>query len=264
MKRRSLTVLLCLLAIISLASVGFASWVISADDTEVATGNIQVEDVTDERVDISNVVLSKKSFNFTAPENATTGWLKNETTNIANLSTILTFNVKIGGVAAEIGENVTITIDWDLTTKDLLDKAVDAGYILEVPELKVEYTADGNHKVEILFKWGTKFGGTAKVGDTQAVAGENPFTYYNRQKVNDALYYINGADEDDTTKYFKDADGQYFSDSKHQNPVNEESIIKNLKPFTWGDEAKATLQGLYKLFNEKTYSITINASPKTE
>ena len=130
-----------------------------------------------------------------------------------------------------------------------------------MPVLNVEYTTDGNHKVEIVFNWGTKFGGKAKVGDTPAVAGENPFTYYNKQNVNGALYYINGVDKDDTTKYFKNTEGKYFSDSEFKNEVAGE-IINNLKPFTWGDEAKATLEDLFDLFNGIEYSITIKASPK--
>ena len=64
MKRRSLTLVLCLLATLSLASVGFAAWVISAGDIENATGQINVDTVTDNRIMISEIKLDDDSWDF--------------------------------------------------------------------------------------------------------------------------------------------------------------------------------------------------------
>lgn len=53
MKRKTLTMVLCLLTVLSVVGVGFASWIISADASDVTEGNIVVDTVTDNRLSLS-------------------------------------------------------------------------------------------------------------------------------------------------------------------------------------------------------------------
>ena len=57
MKRKTMTLVLCLLAALALVSVGFASWVISADANKTVSGNIKVDTVEDKRLS-ADVTLS--------------------------------------------------------------------------------------------------------------------------------------------------------------------------------------------------------------
>lgn len=59
MKRKTMTMLLCLLTVLSIVGVGFASWVITAEATEIRTGNIVVDTVTDERL---SIIVSPSQF----------------------------------------------------------------------------------------------------------------------------------------------------------------------------------------------------------
>ena len=94
MKRKSLTMILCLLTCLSLVGVGFAAWVISSGDTETVTGNITVDSVSDERFTFGTMpTLAKIHYgmdNTTAIEGA---WLTNEDTGKQNLKA--TFEVTL-------------------------------------------------------------------------------------------------------------------------------------------------------------------------
>ena len=59
MKRKTLTLTLCLLALVALFSVGFAAWVVTApiNDTD-ASGNFVVEEVSDERVTLTATIAA--------------------------------------------------------------------------------------------------------------------------------------------------------------------------------------------------------------
>lgn len=84
MKRKTMTMMLCLLCTLALVSVGFASWVISTSTTVQQEGNIVVESVTDNRVNVSVKFLSTTENNeiiFGRPKNYTekvNDWLKND------------------------------------------------------------------------------------------------------------------------------------------------------------------------------------------
>ena len=53
MKRKTLTLVLCLLTVMSLVGVGFASWVIDADASAPVEGNIIVDTVADKRLELA-------------------------------------------------------------------------------------------------------------------------------------------------------------------------------------------------------------------
>ena len=240
MKRRSLTVLLCLLAIISLASVGFASWVISADGEEQVEGNISVETVTDQRVIISNLVKNPDTANFifgqpqVSPDNATEDWLVAK--NVATEQLTLTITFDIANKALPSGtdvtkENTSITVGFEAYTGEEESKvefdfsqAVAKGYIKEVPTANVSIV---NNKVTITikFEWGKLF-------DNQ-----NPFNFYNSKDIN---------------KTFKVDDNGFASESG--------------KDMTYGDHAAKYMLEMDKFFNDAAnvnYVVTIKATQPT-
>ena len=196
MKRRSLTVLLCLLAIISLASVGFASWVISAGDTEELEGNIQVETVSDQRLSILITQnLSATSFVFGKPTdfvNDNSKWLKANDVPNEVLSTKFSFKVSSSDESKELIygsangntklQNVWVKVEFDDATKTLLEGAKNAGFIKDVPTMTMALPAnDVNNTttftdVTFTFEWGSTFGGM------------NPYKFYNEKVVNDGYY----------------------------------------------------------------------------
>ena len=192
MKRRSLTVLLCLLAIISLASVGFASWVISAGDEVEATGSIVVEKVTDERVMITELKFDDveyvneetvlPSFVFGKSSATTThDWLKNDTPE--HLQILISFKVikKADNSEIKSTDDVNLSVDFGLVDGHsfAVEGVQDKVYAEIVEPTKIVYNSEkGRFECTIALKWGNYFG---------EVAGVNPFEYYNNQKLTDEL-----------------------------------------------------------------------------
>ena len=68
MKRKSLTLLVCLLACLALGSVGFAAWVITNDANAQDTGTIRVDVVKDARLSISAEITEGERIIFGAKE----------------------------------------------------------------------------------------------------------------------------------------------------------------------------------------------------
>ena len=186
MKRRSLTVLLCLLAIISLASVGFASWVISADDTEVVEGNIQVETVTDQRLDVVVAEGQNKNINLLAPatQEIPNSWLKGNGES-EKLEVVIDFTVKYKDSDNKNTPTAKVTWTWDEATRTLLDEAIAAQYITE-PTVIITNRGNCNYSLTIKFAWGDAF----KLDGVNV----NPYTYYNTGKT--ANGFVNGVDGD--------------------------------------------------------------------
>lgn len=252
MKRRSLTVLLCLLAIISLASVGFASWVISAGDDVEATGNIQVETVTDQRlkIEFTNNPESQ-SFNLLAPaakdQTNDKAWLTAPETAGEVKEVTLSFTVKYKN--QEGTPNANVTVAWDQLTAAKLAEAVELGYIAKVPTTEndgivITKGDNGSYTAKIKFEWGSLFG------------GENPYTYYNADKkgANDKIYVGN--------------------DSETGARIVKTSAETGLTESTWADEAMLQLRALYEFFTVTgesegvkapfTYGIVITATPDAQ
>ena len=207
MKRRSLTLVLCLLATLSLASVGFAAWVISAGDTENLTGNITVHAVSDQRLTIEELTIDGAEYNVansswknTVPEfifGKGTGeekWLKNDTVDKLTLKVKFKIyentkdSANPSGTKEEVTDTDKITItntfaaniaaagkdseDVDMTYADIVNAAPEATY----------NDASGYWEFDIALKWGNFFG---KIGDFAGVVGTNPFTYYNGLEFSD-------------------------------------------------------------------------------
>ena len=203
MKRKTLTLVLCLLTVMSLVGVGFASWVISADDYEKISGNIVVDTVTDARYTLTITNPEIKDIILTGPENATNGWLTyvddNEKGNV-NLTVVYTFSVTkndgskfvkksnvVDGYTYEFLSDLNIDVKFNgpkekdgendtkfgtLLTNNVISKISKDGYIVSNVVLSNDdKTATFN--VTVGYSWGSLF------------ENENPFTYYNTKGAND-------------------------------------------------------------------------------
>lgn len=187
MKRKTMTLVLCLLAALALVSVGFASWVISVDAKGTKTGNIVVDTVEDKRVEIQ-VSLTAPDFIFGGPTSEQmTGisnpWLTNNNEKTEVLK--VTANVKV------LKKGTTTPVD--LTSNQVQFEVVDnatSGYAaatgtkkyIVAPSVAAELTKGenaGEYTVTIEFKWGTAFEVTPGSG------GVNPYIYYNKLEATD-------------------------------------------------------------------------------
>lgn len=176
MKRRTLTLMICLLSVLSLVSVGFASWIITANDTQEAEGNIQIETVTDNRVFIVDIV-NPSDIVFGAPKTPdefANPWFTAKKMADENLSATITFDVqkKDGTSIARSNVNITASVEVKDTEGKTFEELVSAGYIEAVPTVTV---SDSAYSITISLNWGAKWG------------NKNPYNYYNGHKVTDEI-----------------------------------------------------------------------------
>lgn len=186
MKRKTMTLVLCLLAALALVSVGFASWVISADAKGETEGQITVDTVVDNRltVDISfkdNV----KEFRFGAPEtmNNSNAWLKNDSEDKEKLTVVL--NVKVTKdasntiSASDLKSKIKVT-EFASTLFEATYAETTKKYINKTEPLVSDVTVDSsnpnifNFTITLQLKWGNVFADGA-----EATEGDNPYIYYN-------------------------------------------------------------------------------------
>lgn len=200
MKRKTLTLVLCLLATFALASVGFAAWVLTNPDVTVTgetQGDFTVYSATDASVSVE-ASFDNTGFVFGAPVTPESGgnpWL----TATGMDTDVLTVNVTliIANYASLSDAGLTIKIyptfnDVEDTTKlksaigseyiacstgTFKDESITVGsdtksaYVLTKQIAKstiqpTENEGEGTVTFALTFAWGTKFG------------GENPFNYY--------------------------------------------------------------------------------------
>ncbi len=175
MKRKTMTLVLCLLAALALVSVGFASWVISAGATDNVEGQIKVETVDDRRLTIT--ASTNDQFTFGAPKtDKEDAWL----TNTTKESLTITINVTIGKKDSNNTEldlnqvNLTAEIS-ELTGK--YQEAVEAGYVCAIDEATIVPEGTGeNRTIKITIKWGNHWG-----------TNTNPYDYFNDKDVNEKV-----------------------------------------------------------------------------
>ena len=168
MKRRTLTLMICLLSVLSLVSVGFASWIITANDTEDVTGNIQIETVTDNRVFIVDIV-DPSDIVFGAPKTPDTfanPWFTANEMDDENLSATITFKVVDANDTAVAADKVTVTANIELVGAKSFDDLVTDGYIQAAPTVTPVRSGDV-YTITVTLNWGAKWG------------NKNPYNYYN-------------------------------------------------------------------------------------
>lgn len=176
MKRKTMTLVLCLLAALALVSVGFASWVISAGTSETTEGTITVDDVVDKRLQITKPQWAKgNTFYFGGPtaeqkkQVTKTAWLTNDDAE-EKLTLSFTFTVSFKGTTYTKGDAVVTGSIAEQGEANLYGIAKNEGYVGELPEVVITEGEDGLFTATITFTWGEKFDNT------------NPYVYYNNNK----------------------------------------------------------------------------------
>ena len=267
MKRKTLTLILCLLTVMSLVGVGFASWVISAGDSETVGGNIVVDTVVDQRYTLvvtkpgdENIILAAPSEANTAT--ATNKWLTSDIAKGAAKTTV-TYTCKVtkndGTAFTEVINNEG---NLDSEERIISDLRIDMNFSATVDEGKtdlqdsidkkiIEYISDDGcsyHQFQLSadkktitfmvtfgFDWGELFDYMVEETPHTDV---NPFEFYNRQEANDLC----GEDV-----YAVDASG------------NIGDLISD-EVATWADHAYYYLTILSKIDASAKYSATISVS----
>ena len=235
MKIKKLSLGLMVLAFVALTSVGFAAWVITGDAEESTTGQIQVEQAIDARIQMTVAIkddAEKDNDNviiFGTGEAGTLDpskiWLTNTDVPDENLSVTLVLTITNW-------DTVNANIDWFEGSVSVASAAYDSAKVIlngegEADDVKLlgelpsesfdkdDFVAgNGVYEIPLTFTWGDAF----KVGG----ANLNPYTYYN-----------------DGTKTSAD----------------------------YGDEALARLNHIYQYLqpdgegNKATYTVTVTAAP---
>lgn len=184
MKRKTMTMMLCLLCTLALVSEGFASWVISVDAEANASGSIEVDTVTDNRVYVSDVTFtsdnSKIYFGAPATMNKEGAWLTNTSSETENLVVTFTFNVYSKStrqdtdlVDAKVTGGALVVTDasGDNSGKTAYDNAIKNKYI-QAGTVNVVNVSTGKYKGTITFAWGEYF-------KNSSGTSVNPYDYFN-------------------------------------------------------------------------------------
>lgn len=174
MKRKTLTLAISVFALLAIISVGFASWVITRPvDEKVATGQIQVDDVTDLNITLSyewvddehgtNVLESAPKIVFGSKGSAENNWLANE--NSENLVAYLKVNITASKLEALGTKNIVAKFNVigdlsrynDLKQKGYIDGNADGSNLATIKSSDFTqsnnvYTVEKIIKIE--FKWG--------------------------------------------------------------------------------------------------------------
>lgn len=170
MKRKTLTLTLCLLSCLALIGVGFAAWIITSNTEQEIEGNISVDTVTDNRLTVETSWLNNKdsiTFGWKNGDYAYS-WLKNtDATYAENLTVTLVVNVKDSGGSPIDAQTVTATITGD----DAYATAVSSNLVNALPAtLTAQKQETGVYHITITLSWGSEFG------------NQNPMEYYNGQE----------------------------------------------------------------------------------
>lgn len=187
----SITLGIASLSLLSLASIGFATWVISGGDTKTAEGTITVDTVNNNLHSITvgdwttpasdnkngKIYFGKDNTTLTS----TSAWLSNDSTETAVLENSLTVTVAnayndqgslVNGATPTATLSITDTTANGKYTSAVTNKVVGAlpaqnastdteddkyGTIVVSSATKKETSAE--FKITITFKWGSAFGG---------------------------------------------------------------------------------------------------------
>ena len=180
-KAKTMTLVVTMLAILALASVGFASWVISFDATGTNTGSITVDTVTDNRVDIVVSWVDDKSTICFGAQSSTSSitnpWLTSNGEKTECLT--VTATVKVYKKGAEQTDANLVDLSSNSVAFEVVDNSSNGfatasgstkNYVV-APTVATTLTktedTTGTYSVTITFAWGTAF------------SSKNPYEYYN-------------------------------------------------------------------------------------
>lgn len=222
MKRRIVTIAVSFLLCIGMIGAGFAAWVITGNTDSEQTGNIQVQDVVDNRLDLSyswkdgnTVTYGPKAGSYTY------SWLTydaGDPVESLSVTLVLTLNNYEALSTSQTNgtiNDISISFSWDDTKNADYANARDVDKVVgALPTVSgltlasfTDADSDGVYTAEVTFTfvWGEAF--------TEGGVAVNPMQYYNNQEYSATL----------------------------------------------ADQAKANLQNLYKL-NAKGYVVDLTGS----
>ena len=184
MKGKLVTMAVSFLLCVGMVGAGFASWVITNNVQENASGNIQVEQVVDKRL---NLIVGEQNLDvfFGAPENPTTTnenpWLKSESAEkYEDLKATISVGFGKDNLAKVKGSKIKVEAKFTITptVASAYSEAIEYN-LISVPDAtnltqSQEFTATEeawNYDFELSFNWGSYFNG---------VSGPvNPYNYFN-------------------------------------------------------------------------------------
>ena len=185
-KRKGILMASAILGSAAIVSTGFAAWVVSTNVTQEATGNIEVDTVTDNRIKFTTPTWTggDNIVTFGRPASVSNDvWLTNNSNDmIEDLDVSFTFKPEwesADGKEANTKVKLYFAIEVDgKEASDLLYSSTNDGYtsftnksLIVLPDLSSytdkEYVVGETITINLTFKWGEAFGGT------------NPYTYFN-------------------------------------------------------------------------------------
>lgn len=188
-KRKGILMASAILGSAAIVSTGFAAWVVSTPTTASVQGNIEVDTVTDNRI---NMTASWEKPNtgdawtvkFGAPnQSKDSAWLTN---NDSDKDESITNNLKISlswKTQKDDAINGTIKVDFKVGTID--DKGVftegdkPASTLITLPSFSEYEVSDGDvEDIPVNFGWGSYF------ADIEGAA-QNPYVYFNEKMPNE-------------------------------------------------------------------------------
>lgn len=175
-KRKGILMACSILGSAAIVSTGFAAWVITIEDTEVATGNIQVDTVED-KSHIITVVESELTVAYGYDADAETinnAWLTYSETNGVTEDFETEYSFTVTNPESCDFETVSITYTGSESAIAAYEAAITAGYIA-APTVNLvksqSFDTDGSASLVFTFGWGDYF----KVGNENV----NPYVFFN-------------------------------------------------------------------------------------
>lgn len=243
MKKRTLTLTLCLLALVALFSVGFAAWIVTSPINDAKPdGSITVDTVSDERVTLS-ATITEAEIVFGRESNEAIAaypykWVVLDSVSTENLTATVTLTITGFSYLKDITLNLTTALKDGVTKPEIYMNtdysgtgyadAVTAKLVGALPyqnvkltnaELRaatdseediyctvVESSNTATVVIKVHFTWGEKFTITEGEGLEATSTIVNPGKYYNSIDI-EADDVDKKAQGDDAVKAFKDLEG---------------------------------------------------------
>ena len=194
MKRKTLTMILCLLTCLSLVGVGFAAWVITAPaHADPISGNIEVDTVTDKRLtvkvdyevaDKTSIVFGNKTYTVTESLK-NYGWLQvtadSKKENL-EVSFIITVTANDTNWKLTHGE-LNLSVESTVVKNEGLTHALDESYVTVTEGTLTPTNIDDTDTNDNVVKYKVTY--SCNWGD--ALNGKNPYEYFNSQEYSKTL-----------------------------------------------------------------------------
>ena len=252
--KKTIILSLCALAAISLGTVGFAAWTITAGDATPKTSNIAVttDDLIDKRLTLSDITVDDGNVNFTANTDEL-GTITGDGTE--DLSFKISFTISSGNAALNtIVDSVKVGF-YDLTPGSTKLSTIIPAYILS-PIAKADKTiltsaptgTSDDGVVEVLA--GTTLG--SNVGDTNVLYSTRYSDVTSEKPA--YTYSVSGTNEQKTTATVSITFNFLWSDVfDYENPV---LIDKGSSDYTVPEEVENGLKAIDKI-NDDSNAIKI-------